>query len=318
MLTLSANVLQQITRPIQRGPLQSSDLEFLQVISSDTLADNIPKNSSLVDIDILVGLDYFWDIIGRERVALPSSLLLLSSSSKLGYILTGKYCDPIDIKDCEGQITACVVTSHASDPCSDLWSLEKIGITGSPYVKEDDEALEHCNNTVSYQDGRYFASWPWRSSAIANMIHDNIYIDNLCVGANSVDEACSIYKEAKEIFKRASMNLREWSSNSTEFLNCLSVEERSIGKVFRVFGLLWNHVEDYLQMPKFKFVGSTVTKREVLSYISQIYDPLVMVAPAVLFGKLFLQKLWSYKLDWDDSFLPPLFQERENIAKILQ
>ena len=81
------------------------------------------------------------------------------------------------------------------------------------------------------------------------MIHDNIYVDNLCIGANSVDEACSIYKEAKEIFKRASMNSREWSSNSREFLDCLSVEERSIGKVLRVFGLLWNHVEDYIQIP---------------------------------------------------------------------
>ena len=46
-------------------------------------------------------------------------------------------------------------------------------------------------------------------SAIANMIHDNIYVDNLCVRANSVDEACSIYKEAKEIFKRASLSFRE-------------------------------------------------------------------------------------------------------------
>ena len=36
LITLSANVLQQITRPIQRGPLQGSDLEFLQVVSSDT------------------------------------------------------------------------------------------------------------------------------------------------------------------------------------------------------------------------------------------------------------------------------------------
>ena len=60
-------------------------------------------------------------------------------------------------------------------------------------------------------------------------------------------------------------------------------------------------------MPTFN--GSTVTKREVLSYISRIYDPLGMIAPVVLFGKLFLQKLWSYKLDWDYSLPPPLFQE---------
>ena len=65
-------MLQQITRPIQRDPLQHSDVELLQVAFSDTLADNIPKNFSLVNIDILVGSDYFSGIIGRERVVLSS------------------------------------------------------------------------------------------------------------------------------------------------------------------------------------------------------------------------------------------------------
>ena len=60
------------------------------------MADNIPKNSSLVDIDILVGSDYFWDIIGRERVVLPSGLLLLSS--KLGYRLTGSIVIPLILR----------------------------------------------------------------------------------------------------------------------------------------------------------------------------------------------------------------------------
>ena len=161
LITLSANVLQQITRPIQRGPLQNSDLEFLLVISSETLADNIPKISSLADIDIHVGSDYFWDIIGRERVVLPSGLLVLPS--KLGmFLLENTYCNPIDTKDCGGQITACVM-SHASDPCLGLWSLEKIGITNSLYVKEDYEALGHFNSTVFYRDNRYFVTWPWRS-----------------------------------------------------------------------------------------------------------------------------------------------------------
>ena len=76
----------------------------------------------------------------------------------------------------------------------------------------------------------------------------NYYVDNLCEGANFVDESCSIYEQAKEIFKGASMNLREWSSNSKEFLNCISVQERSIGKVLRVFGLLWSHVEECLHL----------------------------------------------------------------------
>ena len=38
--------------------------------------------------------------------------------------------------------------------------------------------------------------------AIAYMIRDNVYADDLCVRANPVDEASSIYKEAKWVFKK--------------------------------------------------------------------------------------------------------------------
>ena len=48
------------------------------------------------------------------------------------------------------------------------------------------------------------------NSDVATMICDNIYVDNLSVGATSIEKACAIYRKAKEIFKGASMNLREW------------------------------------------------------------------------------------------------------------
>ena len=43
-----------------------------------------------------------------------------------------------------------------------------------------------------------------------------------------------------------------------------------------------------------------------------------MVTPVVLVGKLFLQNLWSEKLEWDDSLPPSLLQEWKQIAQMLQ
>ena len=37
----------------------------------------------------------------------------------------------------------------------------------------------------------------------------NIYVDNVIIGINSISEICGVYKEAKPIFERAAMNLRE-------------------------------------------------------------------------------------------------------------
>jgi len=46
-------------------------------------------------------------------------------------------------------------------------------------------------------------------SDISLLIYNNICVDNLSIGADLVQEAYLIYKGAKIIFRRASMNLRE-------------------------------------------------------------------------------------------------------------
>ena len=58
-LSLHANVISQITGPIKRGPLQSSDVDFLLSIAVDKLADTIPGSSKSDSIDLLIGSDYF-------------------------------------------------------------------------------------------------------------------------------------------------------------------------------------------------------------------------------------------------------------------
>ena len=44
-MSLCANVINQVTSTIQRGPLQGADLEFLQLITSGKLADVIPTSA---------------------------------------------------------------------------------------------------------------------------------------------------------------------------------------------------------------------------------------------------------------------------------
>ena len=74
-----ANVIEQITGPIQRGPLQPADVDFLRSISTDRLADSTVGNSEPYAVDLLIGLDYFWSVVGMEKIVLPSGLFLISS-----------------------------------------------------------------------------------------------------------------------------------------------------------------------------------------------------------------------------------------------
>ena len=82
-LLLHANVVHKIIGSIQRGPLQSSDLEFLLLISPKEMANTVPKNLEPTNIDLLIGSDYFCNILSTETVTLLSGLYLVSS--KVGY-----------------------------------------------------------------------------------------------------------------------------------------------------------------------------------------------------------------------------------------
>ena len=69
-MTLSANVLNHITGMIQRNPLAEKDLQFLKLIPSSELADSIPGTYESIAIDLLIGSDFFWNIVEGNKVML--------------------------------------------------------------------------------------------------------------------------------------------------------------------------------------------------------------------------------------------------------
>ena len=52
-----------------------------------------------------------------------------------------------------------------------------------------------------------------KNIATAKQINDYIYVDNVITGTNNDEEALQLYKEEKQIFQEASINLRDWISN---------------------------------------------------------------------------------------------------------
>ncbi|XP_066926074.1 uncharacterized protein [Clytia hemisphaerica] len=140
------------------------------------------------------------------------------------------------------------------------------------------------------------------NTPIAQKIKDNIYVDNIITGANNTGEAVELYKNAKELFKDASMNLREWLTSSKEVNSLIKQEDRIETTTAKVLGLNWNTEDDELSISTKKcyLAEQATTKREVLAAIASIYDPLGMMSPAIIKLKIFLQSLWKKDMDWDD------------------
>ena len=60
-----------------------------------------------------------------------------------------------------------------------------------------------------------------------------------------------------------------------------------------------------------------VTKRKVVSIISTVFDPLGLVSPVMIKAKLFIQKLWSLNLKWDEELSESLTNEFRTICSNL-
>ena len=65
-------------------------------------------------------------------------------------------------------------------------------------------------------------------------------MDNLITGTNTVEEAIKLYHGAKTIFKEASMNLRDWSSNSHHVNQVIDFNDRASCDLVKVLGHNWN------------------------------------------------------------------------------
>jgi Pao retrotransposon peptidase len=144
-------------------------------------------------------------------------------------------------------------------------------------------------------------------SAVSQNISKNLYVDNLVTGVASSDEAIAFYSKAKEIFKSASMNIREWASNSNEFLQQVSDCDQVSTNTLSVLGYVWNAQADVFTVAEpFNQSGESITKRNILSFIASYYDPLGFFAPVFIPAKLLLQQLWLDKVSWDE----PLSEEK--------
>ena len=68
----------------------------------------------------------------------------------------------------------------------------------------------------------------------------------------------------------------------------------------KVLDLKWDPISDYFCISVPKEVNiMLITKRNILSILAQRYDPIGLINPVTVKGKMLMQKLWAQKFDWD-------------------
>ncbi|MCP4458960.1 MAG: hypothetical protein GY816_13210 [Cytophagales bacterium] len=110
----------------------------------------------------------------------------------------------------------------------------------------------------------------------ALQILSNIYVDNVLIGKSTAEEAYKFYQTAKSLFSSASMNLREWCSNSSSFMDKVPQEDKISAIPTKVLGIIWDYRMDTVAMPCHKLKNLTVsTKRHLIQAMASVFNPLV-------------------------------------------
>ncbi|XP_045463791.1 uncharacterized protein LOC123673349 [Harmonia axyridis] len=121
--------------------------------------------------------------------------------------------------------------------------------------------------------------------------------------------------------------LRNFSSNEPPILTDLCGSEGNSIKHLvnesqstETLGIYWNSTSDcfiYNSQLSLDY-PNPVTKRNILSTISQIFDPLGLLGPVIVQAKILLQQLWLANLNWDDPISTNLNKAWIHFCKQLQ
>lgn len=146
----------------------------------------------------------------------------------------------------------------------------------------------------------------------------NHYVDDYYDSADSIDEAVKIASDVKFVHSRGGFHIRNWVSNSPEFLQVMGGSSdnpnihfnRDKSTLFeRVLGIIWNPMEDVFcfsttvredYQPVLQGIERP-TKRIVLSCVMSMFDPQGLLSPFTVFGRMLIQDLWRTGCDWDDA-----------------
>ena len=176
ILTISANVVPQNAESIQRRPVNLKTLDNWNYLWNEfSLAGDLPTERETSSVELLIGNDYYLDIILPQKMEVQPGLYMLGS--KLGWILSGRLSEIVErttepsmllltqgkrIENETSFLTSLDKSLPTKPNIEDFWRLESIGINDSPLESDNEVAQKKFSETLKFEQGRYTVSWPWK------------------------------------------------------------------------------------------------------------------------------------------------------------
>ncbi|KAJ8976819.1 hypothetical protein NQ317_008713 [Molorchus minor] len=146
---------------------------------------------------------------------------------------------------------------------------------------------------------------------VSNIIRNHFYVDDMLTGGSTVQEVVYITNEVTRTLARGGFKLRKFVSNDPRILQGIESQvgqtnavDFGINENTKTLGMIWNgHSDSFLYKISDSGLGKRVTKRGILSEVSQIFDPLGFLSPCIILAKIILQNLWCERVTHQKIYL---------------
>ncbi|CAA9999245.1 unnamed protein product, partial [Nesidiocoris tenuis] len=142
---------------------------------------------------------------------------------------------------------------------------------------------------------------------IAHNIKTKFFMDDYLDGADSLKELQLKQSQLEELLRSHGFQLRKWCSNSQELMSslhndldkhyCINLSEDD---TIKALGITWNPKTDDLMVNVHEYSHREVSKRMILADLHTFWDPIGLLSPVFIRGRMFLQELWQSNVTWDD------------------
>ena len=136
-----------------------------------------------------------------------------------------------------------------------------------------------------------------------------MYIDDLVLGSNTIEEVGVIKQKSIELFRKSKFNLHNWNSNipllqssntkSESEFSYVKEKLKNTAERIKILGVPSKKNCDNLSVVLIEFNEKLMTKKNVLSYIASTFVPLGLISTSHIIGKVSYRQLCQKKLPWD-------------------
>lgn len=137
------------------------------------------------------------------------------------------------------------------------------------------------------------------------------------IGASTTEELKEMKQGIEQALLLHGFPLRKWASNDADTLEGIPEKDLEppiqVGdqEVIKTLGVAWNPTKDVFQFISVNNTindTNTITKRQMVSKILRLYDPLGLVQPVIITAKILMQELWAHhNIGWDEEVPGPTF-----------